>query len=155
MRKALMIGILGAAVVLAPSVAGARASIGSSKGVTFSARVPCGVLCAYQVADGVAPSKIQTCAHPFPAGSYSDVVVTAPRGATGLLFEGRPTGDWDYFVCDGARNLSGSSASVGSVGATEVAFVPVRPGHRYTIRGYNFSDVFPSVGSVRFIQRAR
>src|SRR5688572_6467037 len=113
-------------VALALSLQPASAKTLTRRSVTFEAAVPCTTLCAYNVDwrfvddEAVAETKgtqagpvyktapvrgpfrstsPQACSNPFPAGSYDDVVVTAPRYSRTLVFQIYPSVDWDSFIC--------------------------------------------------------
>jgi hypothetical protein len=127
---------------------------------------PCAVACSYWGFDIPAdPTKIDpmtydpetiidgerfACTKPSPAGSWGDLVVTAPTGANLLKFYGTPEGDWDLFICSKPSvgnngRLLASGANDASdpnciMGCPESVRIPVKAGRKYVLRAYNWLD---------------
>ena len=100
-------------------------------------------------------SQSAACTAPSPAGSFADVVATAPKGTNYLVFSATPTVDWDLFIC--AKPTRGNNGKLLAVGANPVAdandptmtcaigcyeevHIPVVAGRKYVLRAYNWSD---------------
>lgn len=103
------------------------------------------------------------CRKPSPAGSYRDIVVTAPKYTNMLEFKAKPVIDWDLFICSKPR--TGNNGVVLSSGANDTsdtdcqtgcaerALIPVRAGLKYVLRAYNWSDTDPLVATYTFYRR--
>lgn len=123
------------------------------KSVTFEALVPCTVVCSYWLPDP--PDRIPfvagdgapyACNSPFPEGSYDQITVTAPARATLLRIDAFPVVDWDVYVCTPSGGLvaEGATAAVDCpYGCKESISALVKPGKKYVIRAYNWSDYEP------------
>ena len=110
------------------------------------------------------------CGRPAPAGSYADVVVKVPKYVNRLVFTITPKGDWDSFIC--SKPARGESRLVaqgvnsypssfpapseqdmkGPFGIRETSIIKVKPGQLYILRAYNWADIEPSPGEVRFLR---
>jgi len=119
------------AVVASMMPAGAK-----SKTLTFEAQIPCAAICSYWL-DGDAAA----CSAPGPEGSFADVTFVAPRGIKGVSITAEPLVDWDLFLCSMSGKLMAYSYEM-AFGAEEI-FRQVKPGRRYIVRAYNFSDIEP------------
>jgi hypothetical protein len=127
---------------------------------TFTSTVPCANLsglagaCSYLVLD---PLDLTTsdyklgCTAPGPAGSYSDLVVTAPKGANQIYITETPRTSWDLFLCaKPARGNNGAyinkswtdphCQALGLVGCKNTLSAPVVPGRKYVVRNFNSYD---------------
>lgn len=144
----------------------------TKKAITFRAATPCTAICAYQtgpLSDDVAATagvgnpiggKFDACGAPFPAGSWADVVVTAPRLANTLVFRIFPAVDWDSFICTKpargkSRQLATGANSVDPTclyGCEEEVSIRVRPGTKYILRAFNFSDPYVLPADYRFLR---
>jgi len=83
------------------------------------------------------------CDYPGPDVSWDQVKVKAPRGATLLVFEIFPETDWDSFICNAKGKFIASGANtVGDcdLGCSEKVAIKVKPGRRYILRAFNWSD---------------
>jgi hypothetical protein len=160
-RKLLILVVAGAA---AASMVPAHAKTIQKKTVTLSA-LPCLiVLCPnwlphadhptgpvpFTEAD-VQKNLSYACTSPIVSNVYADVVVTAPKGAKILVADYKPTIDWDVFICakpksgnNGAmlanENASSSDPTACPTSCKSFASTKVKPGTKYVIRAYNFSD---------------
>lgn len=151
----------------APTPAGAHTYPGATP-VEWEA-LPCAVACSYWVDNGYTP-----CAHPFPPGSFDDVLTAPAPGAPGsvTVLEAviDPAVDWDLFICvgdpptDQACPAGGECSSIlgepcdNPLGANHVApvachedvSIPIAMGERVTLRAYNWSDPLPVSGRYWF-----
>jgi hypothetical protein len=167
MRKTLIL-LVGVAAALA--VLPAHAKTISRKTATLSALPCAAVTCSYYTPHTSNPGAFFTqwgyavddsykkdadaetafaCTEPLSASTYKDIVVAAPRGSKLLLINYKPTIDWDVFVC--AKPKSGNngpmlaSENVPTIdscqaGCPSYVSLKVKPGVKYVIRAYNFSD---------------
>ncbi len=177
MRKLLILAVITAAMA---SITPSQAYVIKKGTKTFRAS-PCAALCAYWVPNTPAdPTKIDpmtynpetllestknACTRPSPAGSWSDLVVTAPLGANLLAFSGTPVGDWDLFICakpasgnNGRWLGTGANAAINLTkpletcvtGCYEKVRIPVVAGRRYVLRAYNWLDTDAFKGTYVF-----
>lgn len=99
------------------------------------------------------------CTQPSPEGSYDDYVVTAPRGSYRMKITYTPTVDWDVYICN--KPKSGNNGSL--VASETVPYLEecpascesyvaatVKPGRRYVIRAYNWSDPSDLIARLKF-----
>lgn len=159
MRKQLLAAI---AIVALLAPAQGEADQIEKRRLRFVAPLACTATCAYWVDilnDLEAPGvKFNECRHPFPRGSYDDVVIEAPQGARLMEFMAWPRVDWDIFVCSKPeKGRNGNTLETGANEATDcqVACIekiemPVDPGVSYVLRAYNWSDPAPLRARVRF-----
>jgi hypothetical protein len=159
MRKALIV-LVAAAAALAMAPASAKTF---KKATVKLSATPCAVACSYWQPHASNPSvwagslsgnpsdgnkqDAFACTNPSPAGSYADVVVTAPAGAKLLLANYRPTVDWDVFIClkpkvgnNGPMVGEEDFANTTTPNSPSYASTKVRPGVKYVIRAYNWVD---------------
>ena len=151
MKRATIVVVIFAAISFVMQPAASKTIKAGS--MTFEAPIPCTVVCAYwlDIANGVVPGvKFAECPAPFPSGSYADKVLTAPSKARFLTLKLYPTADWDMFLCskpksgnngrllkEGANDVAGDC----QVGCVETIKYSVKPGTKYVVRAYNWSDV--------------
>jgi hypothetical protein len=168
MKKVLLIALTAAlALSFAPGRATSRVlRRGTLLFRVANAQVPGGELCAYNAPNANRPTAYAdgtqdelACVDPSPAGSWTDLVVTAPAGANHLKLVGLPETDWDIALCaypargGSARyiamedqqgnpfitdNLTNGTACV--TGCPDVISVAVKAGRKYIVRAYNFAD---------------
>lgn len=167
MRRIVAASLLMAAIAV-PEAARAVEPIGDPVEVTFEA-LPCAAVCADWLAflncdiECKDPDiYFQACDAPFPLWGYDDVAITAPENARVLMFESRPTVNWDTFICapDGEELAVGPDCPPyecdppGSgrvpIAAPESLTILVRPGERLVLRAYNWLDAFPLTGTYTF-----
>jgi hypothetical protein len=166
MRKLL---ILLVAVSASVSLVQANAKDIQKKTVTMSA-TPCLVaLCPYWQPHASNPTVFVTanidtednqkesafaCTEPGPAQFYRDVVVTTPKGAKLLVARYKPSVDWDVWICakpksgnNGAmlarESGQGSDPTLCQASCPSFVSTKVKPGVKYVLRAYNFSDYDP------------
>jgi hypothetical protein len=161
MRRVILFAVIAAG--LASSFTPAHATTVKSGRLKFNAPVPCTVTCAYwtDVANGLVPGvTFQACKAPFPPNSYADKVLTAPSTADFLVLKLYPTIDWDMFLCskpsrgnNGRQLAMGANDATGdcSVGCVETIRYRVKPGVRYVVRAYNWSDTPDVTGRYWFL----
>jgi hypothetical protein len=147
------IALLVAVTALALGGQAADAKTIKSGRMTFSAAVPCTVVCAYWLAHP--PERIPfvagdgnpyACTEPFPPGSYEDKILRAPKGAKLLRFQAYPVTDWDVAFCTPGNkyiSFAANTATDCQFGCVETANIKVKAGKRYLIRAYNWSDTDP------------
>ena len=91
------------------------------------------------------------CTEPGPSQFYRDVVVTAPAGAKLLVARYKPSVDWDVWICGKPKNGdngpmlaresgAGSDVTVCQESCPSYVSTKVKPGVKYVLRAYNFSD---------------
>lgn len=125
---------------------------------------PCSALCPYWTDFDIQTQWDTACrAEPLTVpGSYHDLGITVPAEDGGVIpklitWTVRPVVDYDIVVChagpDGRANGKAAGLSVCSCdvlcthemfGCVEEDSQPVRPGERYVLRAYNWSDLFPA-----------
>ena len=124
-----------------------------------NAPVPCTAVCAYWMETAnneEAGIEFQACTDPFPTGSYTDIVMTAPNDANYLKIVAYPLIDWDLFVCakptrgnNGRQLAQGANSATdtdgcsfgAALGCIERISIKVREHRKYVLRSYNWSDV--------------
>lgn len=163
----------------------AQAKTIKKKTVTFAWVPPCATVCSYNINLNALPSDpadapsadpldllgetANGCTDPGPAGSYVDIIVTAPKGARALTLAAVPTVDWDTFIC--AKPKAGKTGSkllaagvnpaadaesaepgciLGIPACPEKAVAAVKPGIKYVLRAFNYSDPLDLVGTYTF-----
>ncbi|HEV3474567.1 MAG TPA: hypothetical protein VG602_04305, partial [Actinomycetota bacterium] len=88
-----------------------------------------------------------------PAGTFQDVKVNVPVGATKVTFKLFPKGDWDLRIVDPAGNV-GDSGAFGGLDETEVVpssgtgNIPELVPGEFTMRACNYTGEPATFGAV-------
>lgn len=118
--------------------------------VTYSAAVPCYPGCDFDPRSVCGDEPVS------PPGSWDDRSVTVPAMVDGavpthLVAAVGPAVDRDLFICRASGPDRFVAMAASGAMQIEAAAVPVVPGERYTIRVFNWADVFPSPGSISYV----
>ena len=167
MKRTLVAAIVAAALSAFPAHAGFKTV--QTKAVRFKAVTPCFTACSYYVsphdpataATAIAfeedfhKQQSYACTNPGPAGSWRDLVLTAPKGATHLKVEATPDVDWDLVLCGKPhhgnngkllawekqeRSPSLDEEDPCVVGCKDTLLIKVKAGTKYVLRAYSWID---------------